>query len=467
LKADVEAAESAEALREVFREYVLNSADIDAARGAQDQWKSLDEDTMRAFTESLYMTNADSGKWIYLRGRIAPTPGEQIKIGRQLVASRPEWPWGYRLIVAAYEQHLFSGRPDNSFRDTLTTELPNDSWCFHAFRELEPTLPLAQTALFNYHVYQGAWDSAQVIYDEGRAAEGSWADDDRGMLLSAAHGRYAEALEMVSASVDTVIARGYLAPDRRQDTIRRYHTGTLHSARAYDELVRYLGALPGASNDPGILYDMACFSALGGERDQAFDYLEAAIEAGWDGLDHTRNDPDLVCLHGSPRWDELLGLLADAAAPVPSGSDDSSVNAPSRPAPAWALADAGGDTVRLEDLRGSVVVLDFFATWCGPCRKAMPALSRWVRESKPEGVHVFSIDVWETPFAKAQLLWESQGYGMRLLKGTDDLGKSHGFDGIPHICVIDKAGMIRTEYSGYSEDLDVKLARAVELLLQE
>ena len=468
LKQEVEAAQSAAALLAVFKDHLEHAADVDVARLAQDQWKALDERGARAYAESLCQANPVSSKWLYFRGRIASTPLEQIQTGRTLVNQQPDSPWGYRLVVAAYVEHLFPERFDQPFRDTLVAELPRDVQYFHRFRELEPTSSLAQTALFDYHAYSGAWDSAQVVFDTARAAGSSWADTGREMTLAAAHGRFDEILQRTSADIDTFIARGQLDVEERESTIRRLHSGILRDVKAYDALVGYLKSLPGASSDVGILYDLACYTALARRSGEAFDYLEAAVGAGWDDLDQMLTDPDLRSLRGTQRWDDFTARLADAAAAAVSEEEAPSLgDTLSTSAPQWALADTRGDSVRLIDLRGSVVVLDFFATWCGPCRMALPELSQYVHEMMPEGVRVFSIQVMEKPLAKAQLLWESEGYGMTLLKGTDEVQKAYGFQGIPYICVIDKSGTIRVAYPGYQQGLEGDIARHVTRLLHE
>lgn len=468
LKSDVEAAASAGSLRELFKDYLQNSADMDVARAALDQWRAVDESGCRAFVESIHRADPESDRWAYLQGRVAATPLEQIEVGRRLVASRPDWPWGYRLIVGAYDRGLFADRPDQPHREALAAELPTDVWCFHRLAALQPDAPAAKVALFDCFVFRGEWDSAQVVFDAAKASGDSWADDQKGLVLAAARGEYDEVLRRHSSAVDSLIAAGRVPPEEREETIQRRHTTTLRQARSYDGAVAYLASLPNASSDAAVLYDCACFSALAGKEEDAFRYLEAAAEAGWRELDHAQGDPDLRSIRGTERWEALVTRIVDAVETAGAVAPDSAVaEVPPKPAPSWALADERGDTVRLEDLRGSVVMLDFFATWCGPCRMALPELNRYVKHEMPEGVRVMSINVWERPFAKAQLLWESEGYGMTLLKGTDDLAARYGFGGIPYLCLIDRRGHIRAEYLGFDEGLHERIARGAERLLAE
>ncbi|MDZ4120793.1 MAG: TlpA disulfide reductase family protein, partial [Candidatus Cloacimonadaceae bacterium] len=134
------------------------------------------------------------------------------------------------------------------------------------------------------------------------------------------------------------------------------------------------------------------------------------------------------------------------------------------PAYNWELPDIDGNKVKLSDLRGSIVILDFWATWCAPCRMAMPLIDEWMRKKMPAGVRVFSINVWERDPQKAKDFMREKAYAMTLLMGYNELAEHYGFDGIPFICVIDQQGNLRYVESGFSSDLDEKLSFWVEAL---
>ena len=125
----------------------------------------------------------------------------------------------------------------------------------------------------------------------------------------------------------------------------------------------------------------------------------------------------------------------------------------SRDAPDFRLPDNDGGEVRLSDLRGRVVVLDFWATWCGPCRVSMPILDRFVREQAGPEVDVFSIQVWEADRNKARAYMAEKDYAMHLLFGDDQVVGAYGFESIPYLCVIDREGYIRFEERGLTENL--------------
>jgi cytochrome c biogenesis protein CcmG/thiol:disulfide interchange protein DsbE len=65
------------------------------------------------------------------------------------------------------------------------------------------------------------------------------------------------------------------------------------------------------------------------------------------------------------------------------------------PAPEFALKDADGKTVRLEDYNGKVVLLDFFATWCGPCKIEIPWFMEWERQHKEQAFTVLADSIYD------------------------------------------------------------------------
>ncbi len=125
------------------------------------------------------------------------------------------------------------------------------------------------------------------------------------------------------------------------------------------------------------------------------------------------------------------------------------------PAPAFALpaitsGGAPGAPVSLAELRGKVVILDFWATWCGPCLKAMPKLDMLAR-THPEVV-VLAINLDDAVAARA--LWDARGYLIRLLADDGHVSERYGVSTIPHSVVIDRTGMVRLVARGNTTQLD-------------
>lgn len=133
-------------------------------------------------------------------------------------------------------------------------------------------------------------------------------------------------------------------------------------------------------------------------------------------------------------------------------------------APEWVLPDAEGNLIKLSDYRGQIVILDFWATWCGPCQSAMPLIDDWMKTKMPSGVKVFSINVWEQDIEAAINYMTDNKFGMKLVFGKNETVADYGVEGIPYIVVIDQEGMVRFTEIGFSPDLKQKLTKWVNAL---
>ena len=126
--------------------------------------------------------------------------------------------------------------------------------------------------------------------------------------------------------------------------------------------------------------------------------------------------------------------------------------APGREAPAFTLARADGQEMSLVDLRGQVVLLDFWASWCGPCRASFPWMREFYQKYHDKGVEILGISVdddknaWEKALEAEKLPWlhvrdEKHSGGERTVSALYDV------EGIPHFVLIDQEG--RLVASGY------------------
>jgi thiol-disulfide isomerase/thioredoxin len=116
------------------------------------------------------------------------------------------------------------------------------------------------------------------------------------------------------------------------------------------------------------------------------------------------------------------------------------------PAPEWKLADPSGKTHTLADYRGRVVVLDFWATWCGPCAKVMPRLEKLQKKYGERGLAVLGVNSFETGDPVA--LMKKKGITYTLLLKGEELAATYGVTSLPVVYVIGSDGRVLYSHAG-------------------
>lgn len=133
---------------------------------------------------------------------------------------------------------------------------------------------------------------------------------------------------------------------------------------------------------------------------------------------------------------------------------------PSRPvslavdstAPEWKMFDAANREHSLQDYRGKILVLDFWATWCNPCIKAMPDLQKIQDKFKSRGVEVFGVNVWEESNAAAYM--KQRGFTYTLLLKGEEAAKLYGVSSLPSLFIIGVDGKIIYHATGLPKDVE-------------
>ncbi len=112
------------------------------------------------------------------------------------------------------------------------------------------------------------------------------------------------------------------------------------------------------------------------------------------------------------------------------------------PAPEFSLSTPDGRTVGLAQLRGKVVFLNFWATWCPPCRLEMPSMERLHKEFKDQGLALLAVDVGESPKQVARFMAEFRLSFPTLLDEDGEVSTRSGVRGLPTTFLIDRSGRI-------------------------
>lgn len=130
-------------------------------------------------------------------------------------------------------------------------------------------------------------------------------------------------------------------------------------------------------------------------------------------------------------------------------SKRSPVVEPGQAAPDFAMHDMAGNLVRLADLQGTVVLLNFWATWCPPCRDEVPSLVRLNAIMGGSGFRLLTVSIDGGGAATVESYFRMTGYRLPTIPDPDGrLAKLYGVTGIPETFILDRNGMVRKKIVG-------------------
>ena len=133
-------------------------------------------------------------------------------------------------------------------------------------------------------------------------------------------------------------------------------------------------------------------------------------------------------------------------------------------APEFTLKDADGKDHKLSDYKGKVVLLDFWATWCPPCRAAMPGVQKLHEKFKGKPVEVIGVNTSENKDPVAYMKEKKFTYGL-LLNG-ETIGDKYGIQGIPAFFIISPEGKLLWTQVGYDpageKEAEEVIAKAID-----
>ena len=138
-----------------------------------------------------------------------------------------------------------------------------------------------------------------------------------------------------------------------------------------------------------------------------------------------------------------------------------------QPAPDFTLQDLSGHPVTLSSYRGQkVVLMDFWATWCGPCRMAMPSLQDLADKFKDHSLEILSVNQGESADQVRNFVERRKYTFHAVLDQGQAVGDKYGVRAIPTLVLVDKKGVVQWMRVGYSANED-DLTQLVEKLTKE
>ena len=137
-------------------------------------------------------------------------------------------------------------------------------------------------------------------------------------------------------------------------------------------------------------------------------------------------------------------------------------------APTFTATALDGRPFDLADHLGKeVVILDFWATWCGPCVMSLPAIASVARRYQDQGVSLYAVNLGDPPDSVRSFLKQKSLDIDVLLDGDSSIGNLYQAEAIPQTVIIARDGMIKRVHVGYSPDLGSELATELDQLVQD
>ncbi len=144
----------------------------------------------------------------------------------------------------------------------------------------------------------------------------------------------------------------------------------------------------------------------------------------------------------------LFVILAVAALVSACSSDNRRPASGMKPVPQFTLSSLDGKTVAMKNLSNKVVVIDFWATWCGPCREEIPHLNKLYSDYKGQGLEIIGISMDDGPDVVKEFARELR-MEYPLVMGNDELADQFGgILGLPTTFIVDRKGNIVKKFVG-------------------
>ena len=158
-----------------------------------------------------------------------------------------------------------------------------------------------------------------------------------------------------------------------------------------------------------------------------------------------------------------IGLLFTAFAATSLASSDLE----GQMAPDFALKSSTGENLRLSEYRGDVVMINFWATWCGPCRQEMPLLDELYTRYERVGFNLLGVNI-DDDSRRAMQMIEELGVNFPVLfDARKEVSKLYDVEAMPVTVLVDREGNVRYVHHGYKPGYEDKYLDQVRSLLRE
>lgn len=137
------------------------------------------------------------------------------------------------------------------------------------------------------------------------------------------------------------------------------------------------------------------------------------------------------------------------------------------PAPDFTLKSRDGGNLRLSEERGNIVIVNFWASWCGPCREELPAFEALYQNYADMGVTVYAVNVDDQPVKADKLLQDIAVSFPVLYDSQGDVSELYDVSAMPTTVMIDRDGVARLTHKGYKSGDEARYEQVLHRLLRE
>ncbi len=138
-----------------------------------------------------------------------------------------------------------------------------------------------------------------------------------------------------------------------------------------------------------------------------------------------------------------------------------------KPAPDFVLKSSSGENMRLSEYRGDVVMINFWATWCGPCRQEMPLLDDLYSRYQRVGFNLLGINIDDDSRRAMQMIEELEVKFPVLFDESKEVSKLYQVEAMPVTVLVDREGKVRHVHHGYKPGYEDKYLTEIRSLLRE
>jgi len=220
------------------------------------------------------------------------------------------------------------------------------------------------------------------------------------------------------------------------------------------------------------IFREACSYAATDKPDDALRSLAEAIEAGYASLDVLMHEKELESLRKLPKFQELLALAEKNALVIAKKNAADHLASNESFEFDFQLPDLENNVVALAKLRGKVVLVDIWGTWCPPCRKEIPHLVELYKKLHGKGLEIVGMTFEKEKEEEAKGVVKSYamkaGIPYTLVLGNDrTMEKIKGFGGFPTALFIDRKGAVRARLEGFDPEQILEFEVIIDTLLAE